>query len=145
MKVRLATLAALLLSPLPVQAQDGHQTYTARCSACHLPNKEGVPNAFPPLTQGPRQLAATADGRRYLILVVVRGLNGPITVDGSSFRGIMPAQPLDDEAVANVLNHLVGDATSDCKQARFTAAEVAAVRQDSAAITSAQVASLRPE
>ncbi len=50
----------------------------------------------PFLTAGCESTAGTAD-------VVVHGLDGPLTVNGQPFDGIMPALLLTDEDVANVL------------------------------------------
>ncbi|MGD9810875.1 MAG: cytochrome c [Sphingobium sp.] len=110
-------------------AADGAAIY-ARCSACHLPTGKGVPGAFPPLNSDFRQLASKPDGRRYLALVVIKGVSGPLTVEGKSFRGMMPAQSgLDDTDVASVLNHVGTKVSSSGPAFRpFDAKEVAMAR-----------------
>lgn len=116
----------------------------ARCAACHTATGKGVPGAYPPLGVDFRALAAKPAGRRYLMLAVLRGLNGPITVEGKPYRGVMPAQSgMDDAAVAAVLNH-VGNAIalSGPKFKPFTAAEVAATRADGASLSGSDVAKL---
>jgi mono/diheme cytochrome c family protein len=145
MILRTLSVLAALVAPISVSAQDaGLDAYNSRCAACHLPDREGVPGAFPPLTQEPRRLAGSEQGRRYLILVVAKGLVGQISVGGATFRGVMPPQMLDDAGIANVLNHLAGCAAGGDGPDPFTAAEVASVRAGAASLTSAQVAVLRP-
>ena len=58
-----------------------------------------MPDAFPPLA-----------GSDYLngdkiraIKTVTGGLEQPLTVDGKTFNGVMPAWSLSDEDIANVL------------------------------------------
>ena len=124
-------------------APDGAQIY-GRCAACHTRTGAGVPGAYPPLGADFRTLATTAAGRRYLVLVVIKGVIGPITVDGKPFRGVMPAQTgLDDAAVAAVLNHVgTAIATSGPRFRAFTPREVAGVRAGAGAITPAEVGRL---
>ena len=140
----LATLA--LPAGMASAAADGAKVYQ-RCAACHLPTGKGVPGAFPPLQSDVRALAGTVAGRRYLALAVTRGLSGPLTVEGNTYRGMMPAQSgLDDEAVAAVLSHVTatiaggGDAVKP-----FTAAEVKTARDSGAGLDAAAVARLQPK
>ncbi|MBB6427787.1 cytochrome c [Sphingopyxis sp. JAI128] len=139
----LVILAALggLATAVPAGAQDGATIYK-RCAACHLANGAGVPGAFPPLKNDVRKLAATPAGRRYLALVVIRGVSGPITVEGKTYRGMMPAQAgLNDAQVAAVLNHVVRGGSAKA----FTPKEIAGYRAGSAALNSAAVGRLQPK
>lgn len=139
--ITIACLAATLAAP--AIAADGPTLYK-RCAACHLPNGAGVPGAFPSLQTDFRAQAASTNGRRYLILAVVKGLAGPITVDGKTFRGVMPAQVgLDDQDVATVLNHVatvIANVGNGFKP--FTPAEVAAVRAADKDLKPSDVAAL---
>lgn len=75
------------------------------------------------------QIASSAGGRRYLALVLINGLYGPITVDGRAINGMMPAAgSLSDQAIADVLNHVLTLPGRAKKAAQFTAAEIAAAR-----------------
>lgn len=139
---RLAIMLALtgLAATGSATAQDGATIYK-RCAACHLADGSGVPGAFPPLKTDVRSLAATAAGRRYLALVVIRGVSGPITVAGKVYRGTMPAQAgLNDAQVAAVLNHVTRGGSAKT----FTAGEIAGYRAGGAALSSAAVARLQP-
>ena len=129
----------------PAPAPNGAQIYT-RCAACHTATGRGVPGAYPPLGEDFRTQAASAPGRRYLALAVIKGLMGPLTVEGKTYRGVMPAQAgLDDAAVAAVLNHVgTGIARTGPAFRAFSAAEVAAARGSGARLTAADVAKLHP-
>jgi mono/diheme cytochrome c family protein len=138
--VAVMTAAALALPA--VAAPDGATVY-ARCAACHTKTGAGVPGAYPPLGADFRALAAKPAGRRYVALAVLRGLSGPLTVEGKSYRGVMPAQVLDDASAAAVLNH-VGTQIAKTGPAfkPFTDKEIAAHRASGASLSSADVAKL---
>lgn len=138
-------LLTLGLVPAAAQAAapDGARLYS-RCAACHTATGAGVPGAFPPLAADFRTLATSPAGRRYLALAVVRGVMGPITVDGKPYRGVMPAQSgLSDAEVAAVLNHVgTAIARSGPRFRAFSAREIAAVRAGATGLTSADVGRL---
>ena len=135
---------ALALPTVAVAASpDGAAIFT-RCAACHTATGAGVPGAYPPLNADVRALAAKPEGRRYLALVVLKGLNGPLEVEGRAFRNVMPAQSgLDEAAVASVLNHVgtkIAHAGPPFKP--FTAAEVAGYAKGAEAVTPGELARL---
>lgn len=139
---RLILLAALLPTAA-MAAPDGKAIFT-RCAACHTATGAGVPGAYPPLGADFRALAAKPEGRRYIALAVMKGLAGPLTVEGKSYRGVMPAQGgLDEASIAAVLNH-VGTAIARTGPAfkPFTAAEVAGYKATAGSMTGADVARL---
>lgn len=124
-------------------APDGAAIYK-RCAACHTATGAGIPGAYPPLGIDFRNLAATTQGRRYIALAVLKGVTGPITVEGRPYRGVMPAQSgLNDASVAAVLNHVgTNIARTGPRFRAFTSAEIAGVRGGAAAITGADVGRL---
>jgi mono/diheme cytochrome c family protein len=126
-------------------APDGARVYT-RCAACHTATGAGVPGAFPPLTADFRSHAASPAGRRYLVLVVTRGIMGPITVAGRAYSGAMPSHAtLDDASVAAVLNHVGTRIAATGPRFRpFTIAEVATIRAGGATLAPSAVSRLRP-
>ncbi|MEX2501276.1 MAG: c-type cytochrome [Trueperaceae bacterium] len=86
----------------------GADVFGANCTACHQPEGQGLPGAFPPLRSNVTDIASVEGGRSYLIDVLLYGLQGPITVDGSEYAGNMPGwQQLDDGEIADALNHLL--------------------------------------
>lgn len=81
----------------------GKNVFTNTCLACHQANGEGVPNAFPPLAAS--DYLAKNDVSN-IIDIIVHGKTGEITVNGKTYNGVMPAQSLTDEEVANVLTYI---------------------------------------
>jgi len=119
MKTALATLAALaLLVPLArsqdsdflASAKRGQTLYFSTCMACHQPNGLGLPGVFPPF-DGSEWVTGEP---RKLVAVVIKGLNGPITVKGTKFPGAVPLIPVDTQfpmlkdnaKLADVLNYI---------------------------------------
>ena len=137
--------AASLVQRAPATAAtqpDGAATYK-RCAACHLASGAGVPGAFPPLATNVNILSQTADGRRYLALVVVKGVSGPLTVEGKAYRGVMPAQgDLDDAAIAGLLDYVVTKVAKG-KAKPFITAEIAAARKSATALKASDVSKLK--
>ncbi|WP_156397603.1 MULTISPECIES: c-type cytochrome [unclassified Sphingomonas] len=142
----IALMTAVLPTSLASAAADGAKVYQ-RCAACHLPTGKGVPGAFPPLQADVRALAGIPEGRRYLVLAVTSGLSGPLTVEGKTYRGMMPPQSgLDDEAVAAVLSHVTGEIAGGGRTVKpFTAAEVRMAQDSGAGLDAAAVARLQPK
>lgn len=104
-------------------AVPGEVTFVGVCSACHQRTAAGLPGVFPPLANSDYLMA----DKRRSIEAVIRGLSGPIVVNGSNYNAAMPALAnLTDHEVADVLTYVRshfgnnGDAV--------TPAEVAAVR-----------------
>lgn len=119
-----------------------------RCAACHLETGEGVPGAFPPLTDRLGPLTGTEAGRDYLTLVIEAGLMGAIDVDGVTYRGMMPPQRggLDDAEKAEILNHIIDKfnaGTAPASWEAFTADEIAAVKDRHGKINARKVHELR--
>lgn len=138
-------LSAAFLVRVPATAapkqQDGAAIYK-RCAACHLATGAGVPGAFPPLAADVRNLSKSAAGRKYLALVVIKGVSGPLTVDGKLYRGVMPAQPnLNDAEVASVLNHVISKVAKGNGSA-FTANEIVTARKAGMSLNAAAVGKL---
>lgn len=144
-----ALLALLGVPPLvaiaPAALAEEGATLYRQCAACHLPTGAGVPGTYPPLASADfKAQSATAAGRRYLALVVLKGAIGALTVDGRPYFSVMPAQSqLDDADVATVLNYV---ATQIAKVGEgfqpFTPAEIATVRAADAGLTAQQVAAM---
>lgn len=81
----------------------GEALFAQNCAACHQPNGEGLPGAFPPLAKSDYLLA---DPDRA-VGVVLRGLIGPVTVNGINYESAMPPMPLDDTDTAAVLSYVL--------------------------------------
>ena len=143
MKKRLL-LAALFGLPIyagPAMAADGAALFQSNCSVCHQASGQGLPGQFPPLAGRIDKIAATPDGKKYVIAVALNGLMGSITAQGNDYAGFMPSfKTLPDDQIAAILPHVAGlpagpDATV------FTPAAIAAERAE--ALTPTTVAEKR--
>jgi nitrite reductase (NO-forming) len=86
-----------------IQVERGKKVFLTSCFACHMQNGEGLPNVFPPLA-GSDFLKAD---RERAIKIVLKGLSGPVTVNGKTFNNLMPPQEFTDEQVADVLTYVM--------------------------------------
>lgn len=112
------------------QAADGEQIFNAKCAACHQMTGKGLPGVFPPL-DGSEWVNGDA---RILANIVLRGINGEISVMGQTFKGAMPSfSQLGDAELAAVLSH-VRSAWSN-KSAPLDAEVIANARQANARAT----------
>ncbi len=85
--MRTLLLATVLLATASSADADPQTDYLLWCRGCHLANGEGVPPAVPTLVNELGRLAATSEGREYLVRVPGVSQN-----------------PLSDERLAAVLN-----------------------------------------
>ena len=105
----------------------GSTSYASFCVGCHQPTGAGIPGVFPPLAGHAADLYA-ADGGDYLIKVMLYGLQGPISVDGMNYAGMMPAWAnLTDEQVAAIINHIVAGWPDGAAPEGFAAIQPSAV------------------
>ena len=77
------------------------------CITCHQPDGKGLPAAgFPPLSQT-KWVTGSQD---RLIRVILKGLHGPLTVNGKKYQGQVPMTPfgglLKDEEVAAIATYV---------------------------------------
>lgn len=94
--------AAAELSP----AERGKKVFLANCAVCHQPNGLGsAAQGYPPLAGS----EYVNGGTRRLGMIVLKGLQGPLTVKGQSF-GSAVMQPWDktltDAKIADVLTYI---------------------------------------
>ena len=108
------------------QMQAGETAFQSACQACHQPDGKGLAGAFPPLA-GSDYLKAD---KHRAIGNVLRGLSGPVEVNGVTYNSVMPPMMhLSDADVANALTYAMnswGNAFGVVSEA-----EVAAVRAGS--------------
>tara|TARA_R110002153_G_scaffold190217_3_gene342984 strand:- start:2157 stop:3557 length:1401 start_codon:yes stop_codon:yes gene_type:complete len=101
------------------QIRFGQRVYEANCLACHQSNGQGIPSAFPPLAKSDYLNANPLLG----VDAIMKGLSGPIKVNGTSYDGVMPAMRLSDQDIANVITFVLN--SWDNNGGQMTAAEVA--------------------
>ena len=81
--------------------EEGKKNYMTICVACHQPSGLGLPPVFPTLSKteyvngSPERFAA----------MILKGVAGPITVNGQLYNNLMPGQELllTDEKIAGIL------------------------------------------
>jgi mono/diheme cytochrome c family protein len=95
-------LIGLSFNAFSQDANKGKKVYTQTCIACHQATGAGIPGAFPPLAKSDY---LNADVNRA-IKQVIKGSNGPITVNGKKYTTPMPAQALSDQQIADVLTYV---------------------------------------
>jgi mono/diheme cytochrome c family protein len=107
-----ATAFAQDINPEDIKgsADRGKALYMTTCVACHQANGAGLPGVFPPFDASEY---VVGDARR-LVAIVIKGLNGPITVKGVKYPGTVPLIPVDtqfpqfkdNQKLADVLNYI---------------------------------------
>ncbi len=107
-----------------IQFERGKKVFLTSCFACHMPTGEGLPGVFPPLAKSDF-LAADKD---RAIKIVLKGLSGPVTVNGKTFNNMMPPQVFTDDQVADVLTFVMNSWGND--MGSVSATEVKRVRGD---------------
>src|SRR6266481_386410 len=88
------------LSPV----ERGKKVFAANCQVCHQADGQGSPSqGYPPLAGS----EITNGGSRRAAMVVMKGLQGPITVKGQQFGSavMQPWESLGDQKVADVLTY----------------------------------------
>jgi mono/diheme cytochrome c family protein len=108
-------------------AERGKKVFSANCATCHQANGEGVPGQYPPLAGS----EVVTGGPRRPAMVVLKGLEGPITVKGMRF-GTAVMQPwektLTDAKIADVLTYIRSDWGNNASP--VTAEQIAALRKE---------------
>ncbi len=103
----------------------GKTIYDTMCAMCHQAEGAGVPPVFPPLAGSDWLMA----DRARAVRVLAEGLEGEISVNGTTYKGKMPAQMLDDGQAADVLTFITNSWGNEAKP--FTLEEVADARLES--------------
>jgi nitrite reductase (NO-forming)/hydroxylamine reductase len=108
---------------LTEQRDRGAKVFAAACMACHQSDGKGLPGAFPPLAGSD---FLRADPQRA-IRIVLHGLTGAVTVNGTEFNSVMPPMAqLSDAELADVLTYVMNSWGNDL--GRVSSTEIAAVR-----------------
>src|SRR4051812_44121176 len=110
------------------QADRGKKIFLANCAVCHQPSGLGAASqGYPPLAGS----EYVNGGTRRLGMIVLKGLQGPLTVKGQSF-GTAVMQPWDktltDAKIADVLTYIRSDWGN--KGGPVSAAQISALRKE---------------
>jgi mono/diheme cytochrome c family protein len=124
---------AMLFTSVAVAQPDGAAIYGASCAGCHQATGAGIPGVFPPLAGHVGDLYAAEGGPRHLANVLLFGMQGPISVGGVDYAGIMPGWfQFSDAEIAALLDHVLtawGDADALGGYEPIREDEVAAARR----------------
>src|SRR5438876_4978643 len=105
----------------------GKKIFAANCQTCHQANGVGVPGQYPPLAGS----EFTTGGSRRPAMIVLKGLQGPVTVKGQKF-GSAVMQPWDktltDQRIADVLTYERSEWGNSASP--VTAEQIAALRKE---------------
>jgi mono/diheme cytochrome c family protein len=121
----ISTLGMAYSAPDTARLANGKDLYNGAgsCVACHMADGRGQPGSVPPLAG-----SDWLDNSDRTIAIVLRGMAGPVKVNGQRYYSAMPPQLLfDDEKIADMItyvNHAWGN-----KGAVVTAPQVAKARK----------------
>src|SRR5881275_2099338 len=112
---------------LEQQIKAGEALFTGTCSVCHQPNGQGLEGVFPPLA-GSDLLAHEP---RRAMQIVLNGLSGAVTINGTVFNSVMPPMSqLNDDELADILTFVTHSWGNHGY--RYSAQELAATRRATA-------------
>jgi len=80
----------------------GKQIFLQNCASCHMADGKGLENVFPPLANSDFLMK----DKNRSINIVKKGLNGPITVNGKQYNGLMPPVNISDPQISAVLTYV---------------------------------------
>ena len=89
--------------PLDQSIEEGTLIYQDFCLQCHGSEGKGESGVFPPLAQSDylmENITQSIQGIKY-------GMRGVMVVNGVVYEGMMAAQGLDDEEIADVMNYML--------------------------------------
>jgi mono/diheme cytochrome c family protein len=115
-----ANAGAAAAAPLSL-AEQGKAIYS-NCVPCHQASGAGVPGQFPPLAK-----SEYVASEKRIVAILLKGLQGPIEVEGKPFNGAMPAWEgnLTDKkiaAVASFVRSQWGNTGAEISEAKVAAA-----------------------
>jgi nitrite reductase (NO-forming) len=99
------TLPSAIAQDKAAQMAKGEKIYKTYCVTCHQANGQGLSGIYPPVAASDY---IKTKPKAAIVSSVINGLNGPITVNGKPYNGVMnplPSNYTDDDA-ANVLTYV---------------------------------------
>lgn len=77
----------------------GEKVYNLYCSTCHQRDGRGDGNRFPPISE-----SKMVNGRnKALIELILKGMEGPVIIQGLAYNGVMPAHDFLSDAEVSAL------------------------------------------
>jgi nitrite reductase (NO-forming) len=89
--------------PLAESVKRGQSLYQLHCQSCHMENGEGIAGVFPPLAKADYLLK---DPKRAMGEIIY-GVSGEMVVNGVTYNGAMPANNLNNQEVADIMNYIL--------------------------------------
>ena len=84
--------------------EKGRELYQQNCAACHQPEGQGLPGAFPPLAKSDFIAANPAS----VLEVTVKGRQGKMIVNGVEYNNVMPAMSyLSDKDLSRIVTFVL--------------------------------------
>lgn len=116
----------------PVSLAQQGKTIYANCVPCHQASGAGVPGQFPPLVN-----SEWVHGEKRLVAILLKGIQGALTVEGKTFNGAMPAweASLTDKKIAAVASYVRAEYGKNLPE--ISEAKVKAARAEFASKTGA--------
>lgn len=86
----------------------GKKIFANNCFMCHQSDAKGIAGVFPPLAGSDYlQKLANDQNREALVAIMLNGLTGKVTVNGTDYSSAMPAVAgLNEEDIASVLTYV---------------------------------------
>ena len=89
------------------EAELGKRLFMQNCALCHQASGGGIPHVYPPLAGSEWVEGRDWHGDSHLAGIILRGLQGPIQVEGTTFNGAMPPwNILRDDEIAAILTYV---------------------------------------
>lgn len=112
-------------SPI-VRGKKFYSNPPANCASCHQPTGRGLPGSFPPLAGS----EFVQGGSKRLAMILLKGLQGPVKVQGATFNGAMPTweKVLTDKQIAYILTYVRQEWGN--KAGEITPEQIAAARKE---------------
>jgi len=84
--------------------EKGRDLYQKNCAACHQPEGQGLPGAFPPLAKSDF-IAANPNA---VLEVTIKGRQGKMIVNGQEYNNVMPAMSyLSDDDLSHIITYVL--------------------------------------
>lgn len=130
----LTATGATAATPVESPVDRGRKFYSnppASCVTCHQPTGNGLAGSFPPLAGSEYVMG----GSKRLVMILLKGLQGPVKVKGSSFNGAMPnwEKVLSDKQISSILTYIRQEWGN--KAGEITPDQIAAARKEFASRT----------
>ncbi len=102
----IAAMLVVSATALAADPTNGKAVYQQNCQACHQPGGVGIRGAFPPVADNPN----IAGNPEYLSEVIIKGVSGPLEVNGDHYNGHMPAMAhIDNQKIVDLVAYILSD------------------------------------